>query len=106
MRAFAEFSRTNQFTVRRTGAKLGLQPPSEFSDGALVGGLQLRVDAPDQPARECHLPGRHAAARATCSRPDGTPTGTGTLGASVGEVFNDEFFLDPPTGVKTTAACR
>ena len=95
MVAFAEFSRTNQFTNRSdTGAKLGFNT-KQFSGGTLTGGLQLRVDAPTNLPEGAIFKGATAQLD-NLLHPDSSATGTGALGASVGEVFNNEFFLDPP----------
>ncbi|MCU1345100.1 MAG: hypothetical protein JWL70_1366 [Acidimicrobiia bacterium] len=99
LRAFAEFSRVNQFTnAPDTGAKLAFNG-ERFSGGALVGGLQLRVDAPTNLPEGAIFKGATVQLE-NLVRPDGSPTGTGTLGASVGEVFNNEFFLKPAPGVR------
>lgn len=96
--SFAEFSRENQFDPALGGSKLTLNRP-DFEAGRLVGGIQLRADAPQQHGqsptfRGCtvQLPNLHQA--------DGLPTGTGTLGASVSTIFNEEFFSDGATPVR------
>jgi hypothetical protein len=96
--SFAEFSRVNPISPALGGSKLALNRP-DFEEGRLVGGIQLRADAPPQDGqsptfRGCtaQLPNLH--------RADGFPTGTGTLGASVSTIFNEEFFLDGPTRVR------
>jgi hypothetical protein len=95
LRAAAEFSRTNQLPSRPgTGAKLAFNA-ERFSDGALVGGLQLRVDAPENLPESAIFKGA-TVQLSNLLTPGGTPTGTGALGDSVGEVFNNEFFLEPP----------
>ncbi len=99
LRAAAEFSRTNQLPDRPgTGAKLAFNA-ERFSDGTLVGGLQLRVDAPENLPESAIFKGATVQS-SNLLTPSGTPTGTGALGDSVGQVFNNEFFLDPPTGVR------
>src|SRR5262249_1928421 len=45
--SFAEFSRKNQTDPALDGAKLALNQP-DFETGNLVGGIQLRADAPPQ----------------------------------------------------------
>lgn len=96
--AFAELSRENQFDPALGGARLAFNRP-DFDQGTLVGGIQLRADAPKQQTqsptfRGCtaQLPNLH--------RPDGSPTFAGTLGASVSTIFNEEYFLDGPSRVR------
>jgi hypothetical protein len=98
LRAFAEFSRRNPFDATLGGAKLGFNQP-EY-EGDVKGGLQLRADAPE-------FPGESPVFKGSTFQLDnvllsgGSPTHAGTLGDSVGTIFNDEFFLDPPdTGYK------
>jgi hypothetical protein len=96
--SFAEFSRQNQFVPALGGSRLALNRP-DFEAGVLLGGIQLQADAPPQSGqsptfRGCtvQLPNLHLQ--------DGTPTFTGTLGASVSTIFNEEYFLDGPTRVR------
>ena len=96
--SFAEFSRENQFEPALGGSKLTLNRP-EFEAGRLVGGLQLRADAPPQPDRSPTFRGC-TVQLPNLSNGSGTPTGTGTLGASVSTIFNEEFFLDGATHVR------
>lgn len=99
LRAAAEFSRMNQIESRPgTTAKLAFNA-ERFSDGALVGGLQLRVDAPENLPESAIFKGT-TVQLSNLLTSSGTPTGTGALGDSVGEVFNNEFFLEPPPGVR------
>lgn len=99
LHAFAEFSRENQFQPGLDAAKVDFNRP-EYGAGALVGGLQLRVDAPKHPAESAAFAGSTLQLDNLLA-PNGTPTGTGTLGKSVGEIFNAEFFYDGATGYKS-----
>jgi hypothetical protein len=99
LRAFAEFSRQNQFRPGLLpGAKVAFNRP-EHEGGALTGGIQLRVDAPPHPRQSPIFKGSTLQLD-NVLRADGSPTGTGTLGSSVGVVFNKEFFYDGSTGYK------
>ena len=49
----------------------------------MVGGIQIRADAPPQDTESALFRGCTAQME-NLLNPDGTPTGTGTLGASVG----------------------
>ena len=98
MRAFAEFSRVNQFQAALDAAKLTFNRPV-YATAGLTGGLQFRVDAPKHPAESPIFKGGtlqienvHTAA--------GAPTPAGTLGHSVGTVFNGEFFFGAESGHK------
>ena len=102
LRAFAEFSRRNVFDKSLPGAKLAFNRP-EY-DGDVKGGLQLRADAPVFPGES---PTESPIFRGSTLQLDnvrnlnGSPANAGTLGESVGTIFNKEFFLDPPdTGYK------
>jgi hypothetical protein len=99
LHAFAEFSRRNQFTNEPQGAAALQFNAPEYGQGDLIGGLQLRVDAPEHPPESAIFKGSTLQLD-NLVRPDGTPTGTGTLGHSVGEIFNKEFFYDGNTGYK------
>ena len=61
------------------------------------GGLQLRADAPKHPAESPVFRGATLQLD-NVLRADGSPALAGTLGASVGKVFNSEFFYDGTTG--------
>lgn len=98
LRAFAEFSRQNQFNAALDAAKVAFNQP-EYDAGELRGALQLRVDAPPHPAESPIFKGS-TLQLSNVLRPDGTPTSTGTLGYSVGFIFNNEFFYDGNTGYK------
>ncbi len=98
LRAFAEITRRNQITNAPPGSSLTLNQPA-FEAGAMVGGIQIRADAPPQAAESALFRGCTAQMENLIA-PDGTPTFTGTLGASVGTIFNEEFFLDGATNVR------
>lgn len=96
--SFAEFNRVPLPPDNLGTAKLALNRP-DFESGAIVGGIQIRADAPPQNGqsptfRGCtvQLPNLHL--------PNGNPTGANTLGASVSTIFNEEFFFDGPTRVR------
>jgi hypothetical protein len=96
--SFAEFSRENQFDSTLGGSKLTLNQP-DFEAGNLMGGIQLRVDAPPQPDRSPTFRGC-TVQLPNLSDATGAATGAGTLGASVSTIFNEEFFLDGATRVR------
>ena len=98
LRAFAEFSRQNQFQSALAGAHLAFNRP-EYEGGELRGGMQLRVDAPKHPQESPIFKGSTLQLH-NVLLPNGTPTFTGTLGSSVGTIFNNEFFYDGNTGYK------
>ncbi|MEK6372540.1 MAG: hypothetical protein AABO58_07560 [Acidobacteriota bacterium] len=97
LRAFAEFSRRNQFIAALPAAKVAFNRP-EYDEG-LTGGLQLRVDAPKHPDDGGTFQGS-TLQMDNVQLPDGTLTGAGTLGSSVGRIFNKEFFYDAPPADK------
>jgi hypothetical protein len=99
LRAFAEFRRTNKFQPGTLdGAKLSFNRP-EYESGALRGGIQLRADAPPFPGESPIFQGSTLQLDNVLG-PGGMPTGAGTLGSSVGIVFNDEFFYGAQQGFK------
>ncbi len=98
LRAFAEFSRQNQLVTALGGARVALNQPT-FEAGVLKGGLQLRADAPPQPNEDPLFRGCTAQME-NLHLYNGAPTNTGTLGASVGVIFNQEFFLDGASRVR------
>lgn len=98
LRAFAEITSNNQFPTGLPGAKLSQNRP-QFESGAIVGAIQLRADAPPQTTESALFRGCTAQME-NLHRSDGNPTFTGTLGASVGTIFNQEFFLDGSTRVR------
>ena len=97
LRAFAEFSRKNQFDPRLGAAKLALQPARVR--------LRRRSSAASRfvpMPRPSTRPRARSSGAARCRWPTSPhrrrrPTGAGTLGTSVGEIFNNEFFFDGPT---------
>jgi hypothetical protein len=95
LRAFAELSRRDQVSGDQEPARLSFNRP-EYADGALRGGLQLRVDAPTRPDASPSFRGSTLQLN-NVLRPDGGPTFTGTLGQSVAQIFNNEFFFGGPT---------
>jgi hypothetical protein len=104
LRAFAEFSRRNQFDPTLDGAQVAFNRP-EYEAGELRGGIQVRVDAPKNPPGSPLYPESAIFKGSTLQlnnvlNPNGTPTGTGTLGSSVATIFNNEFFYDGNTGYK------
>jgi len=98
LRSFAEFSRRNQFDPALDAAKLTFNRP-QYDAAGLRGGLQLRADAPKHPAESPIFKGSTLQLN-NVVRPDGVPTLAGTLGYSVGTIFNKEFFYDGSTGYK------
>jgi hypothetical protein len=98
LRSFAEFSRQNQFVAGLDAAKLGFNRPA-YDAAGLRGGLQLRADAPKHPSESPIFKGSTLQLN-NVARPDGAPAFAGTLGSSVGEIFNEEFFYDGSTGYK------
>ncbi|MGQ0679968.1 MAG: hypothetical protein ACT4OM_10020 [Actinomycetota bacterium] len=98
LRAFAEFSRKNQFQSKLPAAKLGFNRP-EYEGGDLIGGLQIRAEAPKHPAESPIFKGSTLQLNNVLNAA-GLPTGAGTLGDSVGTIFNKEFFYDGNTGYK------
>ncbi len=99
LRAFAEFRRENLFQpATLDGAKLAFNRP-EYEAGALKGGIQLRADAPPFPGESPIFQGSTLQLDNVLG-PGGFPTGAGTLGSSVGIVFNEEFFYGAQQGFK------
>jgi hypothetical protein len=98
LRAFAEFSRQNQFDPALPPARLGLFRP-EYQAGTLRGSRQLRAEAPQHPVKSPTFAGGTLQLDNVLTV-FGFPTLTGTLGASVGFIFNKEFFFDSPTAFK------
>ena len=100
LRAFAEFSRVNQFNPPPPDPPV---PPAAvernqlpFEKGALTGALQIRVDAPPHPRQGPMFKGGTFQLNNVVGL-GGNPTGGSTLGHDVSEIFNNEFF----TGVTT-----
>ncbi len=98
MRAYAEFTRTNPIFPQLDGASVSSNRP-EFEDGAMIGGIQLRTDAPPQIGEGALFRGCTVQTE-NLYLDNGAATLTGTLGASVGTIFNNEFFLDGATRVR------
>jgi hypothetical protein len=98
LKAFAEFSRQNQFVPGLDPAKLRFNSP-QFDLQAVKGGIQLRVDAPRHPAESSIFAGSTMQLD-NVLRLDGSPSQAGTLGGSVGYIFNKEFFFDAPIAFK------
>src|SRR5204862_2391181 len=94
---FAEFKGPSQPQSARMEFNRPAYPQSE-----VTGGLQIRVDAPpflpESPIFKGGTLQLNNVLDASFS-----PTVTGTLGSSVGEIFNDEFFFSSSgtTGYKT-----
>jgi len=99
LRAFAEFSRRNQFQKpggpALAAAKLAFNRP-EY-DGDVKGGLQLRADAPENLPQSPIFKGGTLQLDNVLS-PEGLRTEAGTLGHDAGFIFNGEFFYDGNTG--------
>ncbi len=98
MRAFAEFSRVNQFNAAMDAAKLTFNRPV-YDVSGLKGGLQFRVDAPKHPAESAIFKGGTLQIE-NVHTSTGAPTPAGTLGFSVGTIFNGEFFFGAGSGQK------
>lgn len=98
MRAFAEFTQKNAIFPQLDGASVVSNRP-EFEGGALIGGIQLRADAPPQLGESALFRGCTVQTE-NLYLETGAATLTGTLGASVGTIFNNEFFLDGATRVR------
>jgi hypothetical protein len=98
LRAFAEFSRKNAFQPALGGAKVTFNRP-EYASSDLVGGIQIRADAPKHPVESAIFRGSTIQLDNVLDA-GGAPTGAGTLGRSVGTIFNKEFFFDGSTGFK------
>jgi hypothetical protein len=94
LRAFAEFSRENQFVPGTEPAHLGLFRP-EYEGGAVKGALQLRADAPKHPAKSPTFAGETFQLNNVLNE-GGAPTYATTLGFSVTKIFNNQFYYVPP----------
>jgi len=93
LRAFAEFSRENQFVPGMEPARLGLFRP-EY-EGGVKGALQVRADAPKSRVKSPTFAGGTFQVNNVLNE-SGTPTYTTTLGFSVTKIFNKQFYYDPP----------
>ena len=98
MRAFAEFTHDNRISPSLRGTTIGFNRP-EFESGALQGGIQVRADAPPQANEDALFRGCTVQTE-NLHTASGLATNTGTLGYSVGRIFNGEFFLDGATQVR------
>ena len=94
LRAFAEFSRQNQFVPGTEPAHLGLFRP-EYEGGDVKGALQVRADAPKHPAKSPTFAGETFQLNNVLNG-GGGPTYTTTLGFSVAKIFNRQFYYVPP----------
>jgi hypothetical protein len=94
LRAFAEFSRQNQFDPTKEPAHLGLFRP-EYQGGDVKGALQMRADAPKHPAKSPTFAGETLQLNNVLNE-GGVPTYTTTLGFSVAKIFNMQFYYVPP----------
>ena len=100
LRTFAQFSSFHSGSNSRPRAKLALDDVRpEFEGGVLRGALQLRADAPPYPGTSPAFAGTTLQLNNVLTAA-GLPTGAGTLGHSVGEIFNNQFFFDPPVPIK------
>ena len=89
LKAFAEF---NKHHPDWADVGLGLNQAS-FRENTLKGGLQLQVDAPSRYSESAMFIGGTLQLNNIVLF-NGTPTNTGTLGYSVADIFNREFFFD------------
>ena len=99
LKSFAEFSR--QSASQPKPAKVGFNRPA-YAHSDVTGGLQIRVDAPPNLPESPIFKGGTLQLNNVLD-PSFSPTFSGTLGSSVGEIFNDEFFFSSSgsTGYKT-----
>ncbi len=99
LKSFAEFSRRSASQPKP--AKVGFNRPS-YAQSDVTGGLQIRVDAPPNLPESPIFKGGTLQLNNVLDA-SFSPTFTGTLGSSVGEIFNDEFFFSSSgsTGYKT-----
>ncbi len=88
LKAFAEINK-NHATHPDAGLRLNRE---SFRDGALTGALQIQVNAPERQNESPMFIGGTLQLN-NIVLPNGTTTGTGTLGSSVAEIFNNEFFV-------------
>ncbi len=87
LRAFAEINKNH---ATHPDAVLRLNQ-EQFRDGFLTGGLQLQVSAPARQFESPMFIGGTLQLNNIVT-PGGAPTGAGTLGFSVAQIFNNEFF--------------
>ncbi|SEA98010.1 hypothetical protein [Rubrimonas cliftonensis] len=94
LRAFAELTRP---APGAPGAALGFNRPA-YPVADVVGGLQLRADAPPHPARSATFRGGTFQLSNVVTA-TGAPTFASTLGGSVTGIFNRDFFGPPNPGL-------
>jgi hypothetical protein len=94
LKSFAEFSRESASYPKP--AKVGFNRPA-YTRSEVTGGLQIRVDAPPNLPESPIFRGGTLQLNNVLDM-NFTPTNTGTLGSSVGEIFNDEFFFSGTPG--------
>ncbi len=87
LKAFAEINKNHAY-LPDAGLRLNQE---SFRDGSLTGAWQLQVDAPERTTESPMFVGGTIQLDNVVLL-DGTPTGAGTLGNSVAEIFNNEFF--------------
>jgi hypothetical protein len=87
LKAFAEFNKNHAY---HPDAKLE-RNQRLFRDGHLKGGLQLQAEAPARTTESPMFIGGTVQLNNLVNL-DGTPTGASSLGQSVWEIFNNEFF--------------
>lgn len=90
LRAFAEFSRENQFVPGTEPSHLGLFRP-EYEGGDVKGALQLKADAPKHPVKSPTFAGGTFQLNNVLNE-GGGPTYTTTLGFSMTKIFNRDFY--------------
>jgi hypothetical protein len=87
LKAFAEFTKNHAY-LPDAGLKLNQE---NFRDDTLTGALQIQADAPERSTESPMFVGGTLQLN-NIVLPNGTPTGASTLGSSVSEIFNNEFF--------------
>lgn len=99
LKSFAEFSRKSASEPQP--AKVDFNRPV-YAQSEVTGGLQIRVDAPPNLPESPIFKGGTLQLNNVLDA-SFSPTFTGSLGNSVGEIFNDEFFFSSSgnTGYKT-----
>jgi hypothetical protein len=88
LKAFAEINKNHAY-LPDAGLSKNQQT---FRDGELTGALQLRVDAPARTTESPMFIGSTLQLNNIVLL-NGTPTAAGTLGNSVAEIFNNEFYV-------------
>ena len=104
LKAFAEFSRQNQFAPQLQPAKLGFNQPA-YAQSDVTGGLQIRADAPENLPESPIFKGSTFQLNNVL---DGTfsPTYAGTLGQQRRRDFQRGILPLAETPATRTAACR